>query len=123
MRPSHIDIVSIPVSDQEAARDFYRDVLGFDVIRDDAFADGRWLQLALPNARTSITLVTWFDAMPPGSLQGLVLASDDLDADHERLLQHGVEVSDVASAPWGRFATFTDPDGNGWVLQAAPTAG
>ena len=123
MHLSHIDIVSIPVSDQDAARTFYRDVLGFQVLRDDPFGDGRWLQLALPNARTSITLVTWFEDMPAGSVRGLVLATDDLDADHERLVRQGVGMSDISTAPWGRFATFADPDGNGWVLQAAPSAG
>lgn len=123
MHVSHIDIISIPVSDQDASRDFYRDVLGFEVLRDDAFGDGRWLQLGLRGARTSITLVTWFEAMPPGGAQGMVLATSDLTADHAWLVRHGADVGDVASAPWGRSATFADPDGNRWVLQEAPAGG
>lgn len=117
MNLSHIDIISIPVHDQELALAFYRDVLGFEVLRDDTFHDGRWLQLGLSDAQTSITLVTWLDALPAGSAQGMVLVSADLEADHEHLLQHEADVSDVSAAPWGRSATFADPDGNRWVLQ------
>jgi uncharacterized glyoxalase superfamily protein PhnB len=48
-----------------------------------------------------------------------VLASDDVDSDHAALSEAGVEFGGpVQDAPWGRFATFRDPDGNGWVLQA-----
>lgn len=120
MHLSHIDIISIPVSDPAASLAFYRDVLGFRVLRDDDFGHGRWLQLGLPDAQTSITLVTWFEAMPAGSAHGMVLSTADLDADHEHLVRQGVEVGDIDAAPWGRSATFADPDGNRWVLQAAP---
>lgn len=61
--------------------------------------------------------MTWFDTMPPGSLKGLVLESDDLDGDVARLRSHGVSPSEVQQAPWGRFVTFDDPDGNGIILQ------
>ena len=114
-----VQVVSVPVTDQAAARDFYEDVLGFRLVRDNPFGDGmRWIELAPPGGGPSITLVTWFDAAPPGSLQGIVLSSDDIDGDHDRLAARGVEFAGpVREEAWGRFATFRDPDGNGWVLQ------
>ena len=62
--------------------------------------------------------MTWFDSMPPGSVQGLVLETDDLDTDVAALASHGIEpAGGIQEAPWGRFVTFHDPDGNGIVLQ------
>ena len=114
-----IQLVSVPVSDEAAAKRFYAAVLGFEVVRDAPFApDARWIELAPAPGSAAIALVTWFAAAPPGSLQGAVLRSDDVDGDVERLSSRGVRFSGpVQQAPWGRFATFRDPDGNGWVLQ------
>ncbi|HEU4485319.1 MAG TPA: glyoxalase superfamily protein [Povalibacter sp.] len=115
-----IDVVSVPVSDQLASKAFYSDVLGFEVIRDNPMGpDQRWVQLALPGAQTSITLVTWFDSMPPGSLQGMVVDTTDIDAARKTLVGKGLRITEVQDAPWGRYATFADPDGNGWVLKQA----
>jgi catechol 2,3-dioxygenase-like lactoylglutathione lyase family enzyme len=114
-----VDIVSVPVADQERARAFYADVLGFAVREDETLGQGRrWIELVPPAGGASITLVTWFDAMPPGSLRGLVLGTDDAHDAFEHLRERGVTfVEDaVQDAPWGRFATFADPDGNGWIL-------
>ena len=74
-----VRVVSVPVSDQDRAREFYVEKLGFALVRDDASVPGiRWVQLAPPGGSTSLTLVTWFESMPAGSLRGLVLVSDDL---------------------------------------------
>jgi catechol 2,3-dioxygenase-like lactoylglutathione lyase family enzyme len=120
---TRISVLSLPVSDQDRARDFYVGVLGLDLLRDDPMGPGmRWVQVAPPGAATSITLVTWFETMPAGSAKGLVLETDDLDGDVARLRGRGVAIEgDVQEQPWGRFVTFDDPDGNGIVLQA--TAG
>ena len=120
MKLSRIDIVSIPVSDTTVSKLFYTEKLGFEVISDNPMGpDQRWIQLGLPGAATSIALVTWFDAMPPGSKQGTVLSTEDLDGMHAVLAGHGILISEIQSAPWGRFATFHDPDNNGWVLSQA----
>ncbi|MFD2765953.1 VOC family protein [Micromonospora eburnea] len=121
MTVTHVQIVSVPVSDQDRARDFYVDVLGFDLVRDNPMGPGgRWVQVAPKGAATTLTLVTWFPTMSPGSLKGLVLETDDLDGDVARLRELGVAFADggIQAAPWGRYATFDDPDGNGIVLQA-----
>ncbi|MEV6344324.1 VOC family protein [Actinoplanes sp. NPDC051851] len=122
MAVTHLDVVSLPVRDQDRARDFYVDTLGFELVRQNDMGPAqRWIQVAPKGGQTSITLVTWFDTMPPGSLQGLVLHTDDLDAEVAALTAKGVPVPDgVQDAPWGRFAVFTDPDGNRLVLRGRP---
>ena len=115
------EIVSVPVSDQEGAKNFYRDVLGFELLRDDPMGPGvRWIQLAPPGCSTTIALVTWFDTMQPGGLQGVMLNVTDIDADHATLSARGLPLSDIREEPWGRYAMFSDPDGNGWILRQPP---
>ena len=122
MTITHLDVVSMPVSDQERARDFYVDVLGFELLRQNEMGPAQqWIQVVPKGGQTSITLVNWFDSMPAGSLNGLVLHTDDLDAQVADLTARGVEVPDgIQSEPWGRFAVFADPDGNRLVLRGHP---
>lgn len=113
-----IAIVSIPVQDQQAAKAFYNEVLGFEVLRDDPMGPTqRWIQLSPEPGETSITLVTWFPSMAAGSLTGLVLETENLDETMATYAARGVKLTPVESAPWGRFSTFKDPDGNSWILQ------
>ena len=111
-------IVSVPVKDQSLAAKWYQKMLGFRLLRDIRTPNShRWVQLTPSSESATITLVSWFDSMPPGSLCGLVLGTAALDTDRARLRQRGVEISEIIAAPWGRYATFNDLDGNGWVLQ------
>ena len=81
-----LSIVSVPVSDQERAKAFYRDVLGFSVMTEVQVSPSmRWVQMKPPSGPVSISLVTWFDAMPPGSVQGLVLDTGDIERVHQKL--------------------------------------
>lgn len=112
-----LSVVSIPVSDQDRAKAFYEGVLGFRVIRDVVAGPGkRWVRMAPPAGNTSISLVNWIAAMPPGSIKGLALNTIDIDTVHEKLTAKGLTISPVETAPWGRFASFSDPDGNEWQL-------
>jgi predicted enzyme related to lactoylglutathione lyase len=121
MTLKHIEIFSVPVSDQDKAKRFYIEVLGFKLLRDDPMGpEMRWVQLGIEGAVTSISLVTWFEEMPPGSLKGIMLQTADLAATVADYRSKGVAVSDIAEEPWGRYATFRDPDGNGFVLQQPP---
>ncbi len=107
-----IEVISIPVTNQERSKKFYED-MGFTLIADQPFAPGQqWVQLGFPGHETSITLVTWFPKMPPGSQQGFVVKTDSLEQDIEELTAKGIEVGKIDETPWGRFATVTDPDGN-----------
>ncbi len=115
-----IGLISIPVKDQGAAKDFYTRILGFKVVIDQPFGpnpDTRWLMLEYPGMETRIVLVNWFPQMPPGSVQGLVLHTTDMAGAHAELERRGLKISAINRQPYGQEATFSDPDGNGWVLQ------
>jgi catechol 2,3-dioxygenase-like lactoylglutathione lyase family enzyme len=116
------EIVSVPVADQERSKVFYRDILGFTLLREESMAPAKWIQLAPPGCATTIALVTWFDSMKPGGLQGVMLNSTDLDGDHQLLSSRGLQLSNIEQQPWGRYTTFKDPDGNGWILRQPPAA-
>ena len=119
MAITHLQLISLPVADQDRSRDFYVNVLGFDLVRDNHMGPARrWVQVSPKGAATSITLVTWFPTMPPGSVKGTVLETDDLDGDVAALTAAGLRIEGgIQQQPWGRFVTFDDPDGNGLVLQ------
>jgi len=114
-----VGIVSVPVGDQDRAKAFYTDLLGLAVREDQPMGDSmRWLRLGAPDGETTITLVTWFPSMPPGSTKGLLLVVDDLDAMVVHLAANGVTTANgIETAPWGRYVQIDDPDGNGLVLQ------
>ncbi|RLV04524.1 hypothetical protein CTZ27_11435 [Streptomyces griseocarneus] len=120
MALTNLDVVSVPVSDQDRAKRFYVDVLGFAELMDNRFGEGmRWVMLRPPGSSTKVTLVTWFPTMPAGSLKGSVLTCDDLEKTLQVLEARGVSFheKEIQQAPWGRWKTFDDPDGNGWVVQ------
>ncbi len=119
MTVTRIRVVSVPVSDQDRSLNFYVGVLGFELVSDSFMGDMRWMQVAPRGSECSLTLVTWFPTMPAGSLKGLVIETDHLDEDVEAIRAKGVVIEGVHDAPWGRFATFDDPDGNGIVLRDA----
>lgn len=118
MPQEKITHVSIPVRDQQAAKDFYVVKLGFDVVIEAEMPDldDKWIQLKPPAGETSISLVTWMDSLTPGKLDGVVLSTDDIDTSRAQLAGRGVEITQVTDADWGRWATFRDLDDNGWVL-------
>jgi catechol 2,3-dioxygenase-like lactoylglutathione lyase family enzyme len=120
MAITKIQLFSLPVADQDRAKDFYVGNLGFELVTDTVMGPGqRWVQVRPSGGETSITLVTWFDTMPAGSAKGTVVETDDLDADVAAIRSRGVDIAGgIQDAPWGRFVSFDDPDGNGIVLQA-----
>lgn len=124
MAITHLQLFSLPVSDPDRSKAFYVDKLGFTLLSDTQMGDMRWLQVRPGKGQTSITLVTWFPTMPAGSTKGTVLETDDLEGDIERLRARGVAIhGEPEQAPWGRFVTFDDPDGNGLVLQTTTAFG
>ena len=103
-----LEVVSIPVSDQEKSKAFYQKI-GFEVVNDSDMGNGaRWVQLGLPGQTTTITLVTWFTNIKPGDSQGLVIRTNDIEKEVEGLKAKGVEVGKIDSSPWGKFAGFND---------------
>ncbi|HSC08211.1 MAG TPA: VOC family protein, partial [Steroidobacteraceae bacterium] len=137
-----VEVVVIPVSDVDRAKRFYES-LGWRLDADFASGDDwRLVQMTPPGSPCSIMFGKAFTAAAPGSVQGTFLVVDDLEAARTQLIGRGVEVSEVyhfqgdllnarskgrtpGRDPQGRsyfsFASFNDPDGNGWLLQEVTT--
>lgn len=109
-----ISVVSVPVSDQDRSKHFYVETLGFEVVDDASWGDGeRWIQVRPHGSQTSLTLVTWFDEMQPGTLRGLVVDTDDIHRDYQILVERNADVSGPpAEQVGGTFCFVHDPDGN-----------
>jgi predicted enzyme related to lactoylglutathione lyase len=115
-----LELVAVPVSDVDRAKAFYEQV-GFNADHDHRVSDEmRFVQLTPRGSGCSIAIGQGIMTTEPGSVQGLQLVVDDIEAAHDDLSSRGVEVSDVQDFPWGRFVFFTDPDGNGWAVQQIP---
>lgn len=116
-----LELVFVPVSDVNRAKAFYTEKLGFNADHDHTVSDKiRFIQLTPPGSGCSIALGEGLIDTVPGSLKGLQLVVDDIEAAHNQLRDRGVDVSDVQDFPWGRFVFFSDPDGNGWSVQQLP---
>lgn len=120
MTISQIRTITVLVADQDRAKAFYTDTLGFQIRTDLIMGENRWLEVVPTDGRTAIVLHRPFPGMSAGTSKGVILDSDDLDADCARLRDAGVDIEGPRDLPWGRQATFNDPDGNGFVL-ASPT--
>jgi catechol 2,3-dioxygenase-like lactoylglutathione lyase family enzyme len=138
-----LEVVVVPVADVDRAKNFYQ-ALGW---REDAdfpgAGDFRVVQFTPPGSQASVIFGSGVSSAEPGSAQGLHLVVTDIEAARAELAGRGVEVSEVfhdaggifhhAGAEarvsgldperrsYGSFASFSDPDGNGWVLQEVTT--
>jgi catechol 2,3-dioxygenase-like lactoylglutathione lyase family enzyme len=125
-----LELIIIPVSDVDRAKAFYMDNAGFRLDVDHrAGEDFRIVQLTPPGSACSVTLMRKPDAA--GSIQGLHLVVTDIDAARGELTGRGVDASEVYHfGPQGQtpgpdpqrsnynsFLSFSDPDGNGWLVQ------
>jgi catechol 2,3-dioxygenase-like lactoylglutathione lyase family enzyme len=128
-----LEVVVVPVSDVDSAKEFYAEKLGFHVDVDhQASEEFRVVQLTPPGSACSITIGKGLGAMSPGSLQGLQLVVSDIHAAHSQLIERGVEAGEIqhfesgsmvpgaVTEPFGSFVFFSDPDGNGWAVQEGP---
>lgn len=108
---TNIDIIILPVTDQPQARQFYLQ-LGFDIIAEAPADQGQtWLQMALPGQPVSIALMKF---------HGIIIETADIEMEVQQLRQKGIDVGDIDDQPWGRFAWFKDPAGNGLCLRQKP---
>ena len=119
-----LELVSVPVSDVDRAKAFYVEQAGFVADHDHRISDElRFVQLTPPGSACSIAFGVGLSDAEPGSVQGLQLVVDDIQAAHAELKGRGVPVGDVQDFPWGSFVFFQDPDGNGWAVQQIPDRG
>lgn len=138
-----LEVLTLPVSDVDRAKGFY-ERLGWRLDADFVTSeDFRVVQLTPPGSECSIIIGTGITSAVPGSAQGLHLIVYDIEAAHAELVDRGIEVSEIfhdiggifhhagtegrvtGSDPkrrdYGSFASFSDPDGNGWLLQEVKT--
>jgi catechol 2,3-dioxygenase-like lactoylglutathione lyase family enzyme len=127
-----LEVVPIPVTDVDRAKRFYAEQVGFVVDLDMWIGDEvRLVQLTPPGSACSIHISSGQFDTPPGSVQGLQLTVSDVEAARTKLVERGVEASEVQhvkDGKWARgrggdfnsFVFFSDPDGNGWILQERP---
>jgi catechol 2,3-dioxygenase-like lactoylglutathione lyase family enzyme len=110
--------VSVPVSDQEQAKEFYVDTLGFELQVDNSWGEGmRWIEVAPEGSPTSLMLVSWSDSLLPSLYRVVVIATDDIWATYEELDAKGVSFElPPTEMPSGMQAMLRDPDGNALVL-------
>jgi len=120
-----LELVNIPVSDVDRAKEFYADKVGFHVDHDHRVNDQiRFVQLTPPGSACSIAFGTGLGSdAAPGSVKGMQMVVSDIQAARAELAGRGVEVSEVQEFPWGHFVFFNDPDGNGWAVQYIPNRG
>ena len=122
----------VPVADVDQAKQFYSEQVGFVVDHDIRINDEmRVVQLTPPGSGCSIVVGTGIVDMSPGSVKGLQLVVSDIEAAQTELVERGVMVSPVQhyegatlldgrGGGWNSFIFFSDPDGNGWVVQERP---
>ena len=116
-----IELIGIPVSDVDRAKTFYSEQVGFHVDHDHVVSDRiRFVQLTPPGSACSIAIGVGVTESEPGSMRGVQMVVDDIEAARASLLEGGVQVSEVQVFPWGHFVFFDDPDGNGWAVQQIP---
>ena len=113
-----LELVAIPVSDVDAAKDFYVNRIGFNADHDIEVSDEiRFVQLTPPGSACSIAIGRGITDAEPGSVEGMQVVVDNARALRDELVSKGVEATDVEEFPWGRFTFFSDPDGNKWAVQ------
>lgn len=117
-----IELIHVPVTDVDRAKEFYVEKLGFNADYDQRPSDGlRFVQLTPPGSACSIAIGEGLGlTLEPGTLDSIQVVIPDADAVLADLRAKGVEAEGVDEQPWGRFITFRDPDGNRWTLQQLP---
>ena len=116
-----LELVAIPVSDVDRAKRFYTEQVGFVADHDHQVSDElRFVQLTPPGSACSITIGTGVTDAEPGSVRGMQMVVDDIEAARAELVERSVDVGEVQNFPWGDFVFFSDPDGNAWAVQAIP---
>jgi catechol 2,3-dioxygenase-like lactoylglutathione lyase family enzyme len=118
-----LELVQVPVSDVDRAKAFYTDKVGFNADHDHRVTDElRFVQLTPPGSACSIAIGTGLTDMPPGSIKGVQLVVEDLEAARAELVDRGVDASELQDLPGGPFVFFSDPDGNAWSVQQGQRA-
>lgn len=115
-----IELIAIPVTDVDRARDFYARI-GWSIDHDQVIDENlRFVQITPPGSACSIVVGIGTSDLEPGSLNNVQLVVGSADEALAHLQSVGVEARGVIDEPWGRFVFFQDPDGNEYALQEMP---
>ena len=118
-----LEVVPMPVADVDAAKAFYTEKVGFNLDHDVEPGNGmRVVQMTPPGSACSVVIGVGLPLGEPGSVKGVQLVVEDIDAVRAALAERGVPVGEVQQlgpegAPGSRFCFFEDPDGNLWAIQ------
>ncbi|MEU1549009.1 glyoxalase superfamily protein [Nocardia sp. NPDC005745] len=115
-----IELVAIPVTDVDRAKDFYTKI-GFNADHDHRVDENlRFVQLTPPGSGCSICLGEGITDAAPGSVRGMQMVVASAEDAYQQLIAAGVEATPVQDLGWGLFTFFADPDGNKWAVQQLP---
>jgi predicted enzyme related to lactoylglutathione lyase len=115
-----IELVAIPVTDVDRAKDFYTKI-GFNADLDESpTADIRFVQLTPPGSGCSICIGRGITEAAPGSVEGMQVVVASAEEAYKQLVAAGVQATPVKDMGWGLFTFFADPDGNRWAVQELP---
>jgi catechol 2,3-dioxygenase-like lactoylglutathione lyase family enzyme len=118
-----LEVVPMPVADVDAAKAFYTEKVGFNLDHDVEPGNGmRVVQMTPPGSACSVVIGVGLPLGEPGSVKGVQLVVEDIDAVRAAFAERGVPVSEVQQlgpegSPGSRFCFFEDPDGNTWAVQ------
>lgn len=102
-----IEIIMVPVADQQKAKEFYLQ-LGFELLADADMGNGeRWVQVGLPGVPVTLSLAKF---------HGIIIETADIEKDAADFKAKGVEPGSIDNTPWGKFCWLKDIDGNGLCL-------
>ncbi len=115
-----LELITIPVSDVDRAKEFYVKA-GFNADHDQTVTDElRFVQMTPPGSACSIAFGIGLTTATPGSVQGLQVVVDDIEAARADLVAGGVDATEIDRLDWGAIVYFKDPDGNHWAVQELP---
>ncbi|MBF6469853.1 VOC family protein [Nocardia beijingensis] len=118
-----IELVAIPVTDVDRAKDFYTKI-GFNADHDHRVDENlRFVQLTPPGSGCSICLGEGLTDAAPGSVRGMQMVVASAEDAYQQLIAAGVDATPVQDLGWGLFTFFADPDGNKWAVQQLPDYG
>lgn len=119
-----ITLISLQVNDQDKMKSFYVNKLGFKVLSDFIMGESeagnqsgnRWISIEPPGGGPAFTLTTWFKDIIPGHMK-LSLSTSDVDKTYHELKEKGLKPNDeISDAPWGRWFSINDPEGNNLLI-------